>query len=184
MHYLKTVTVMLLCCGIAQVSCAQTEVLLYNAFGNSPKQVTLSPAKATRGECLSRSRLSPRDDAWRCIAGAKIHDPCYVRTFVKRNEVICPQVPWQASAVTILLGRELPQPRETVDAFKQAPWIMELADGQKCILSNAQGKQQYICSNHDVINSRLQRCKGTWKVLVQNPSGAQSQLKPVEKVWY
>lgn len=162
----------------------ETQVLLYNAFSEAPAQLTLAPQESLTGECLTHSKLSPREDAWRCISGNRLFDPCYVRTYVKRNEVICPLAPWKVAGTVLTIGRELPQPFVAINAYSQVPWAVELMSGKTCLQINENGKIQYRCDSYGIVEATVHRCKGLWNFIVQSPNEVFTQTEQIAKAYY
>lgn len=184
MKRIITVFSSLIVCLLCSNSAADTDVVLYRPFSQAPGQATLKSSSAIKGECLTHSRKSPRDDAWRCIAKGKIFDPCFVRTYVKRNQVVCPDAPWSERATTIELSEHLPQPEmHLLDTFKQQPWIIELSNGDKCFFNKKQGQTQFQCQQQGSIIGDIQRCKDTWQVQYQ-ALNQQSEHTTINRVWY
>ncbi len=90
------------------------------------------PDENGEGDCWTNSIAAPyRADAWRCMAGNSIHDPCF--TVAKPDAVICGMNPSNGGAGFVLkLTKPLPEPPR---AGKQPPawgWLIQLADGSDC----------------------------------------------------
>jgi hypothetical protein len=96
-------------------------------------QGTLSPrfhvGSRGRGYCWTDSLATDAADAYRCMAGNAIHDPCFAASAHARS-VACFIDPWHA--VTLLtLSRRLPVHGPVVrDAL---PWAIETTDGRRCV---------------------------------------------------
>jgi hypothetical protein len=82
-----------------------------------------------RGYCWTASLATDAADAYRCMAGNAIHDPCFAAS-VHARTVACFIDPWHA--VTLLtLSRRLPAHGPTThDAL---PWAIETTDGRRCV---------------------------------------------------
>jgi hypothetical protein len=82
-----------------------------------------------RGYCWTSSLATAATDAYRCIQGNAIHDPCFAAGPQART-VACFIDPWHA--VTLLvLTRPLPAHAPAVrDAL---PWAIETSDGRRCV---------------------------------------------------
>lgn len=173
-----------LCATSVEASTLETDVVLYNAFSPAPFHLTLNPQEALKGECLTHSKISPRGDAWRCLSGSRIFDPCYVRVYTQRQEVICPVAPWKTEGTRITLGRELPQPEVSIDMTQQMPWAMQLVNGKTCLQVNETGKPLYQCDTYGLVDATLHRCKGLWRVIMQSPNEIYTQTEPVAKAYY
>ena len=96
-------------------------------------QGTLSPqfhvGSHGRGYCFGSSLATGAADAYRCIQGNAIHDPCFAAG-AHAATVACFLDPWQD--VTLLrLQRRLPRHAQAErDAL---PWAIETADGRRCV---------------------------------------------------
>ncbi|HEX5414045.1 MAG TPA: hypothetical protein VFZ25_00165 [Chloroflexota bacterium] len=82
------------------------------------------------GSCFASSLAATRSDAWRCMAGNVIYDPCFSIPN-NSNQLVCVRDPRDPSTfVTMTLTKALPAP-EPVPAEKH-PWFVQLADGSVC----------------------------------------------------
>ncbi len=78
------------------------------------------------GTCWTSSIASTRSDAYRCMVGNEIHDPCFKLSSV---EVACPQDLVKNSGELIKLTKPLP-PAASPQAAQ--PWAMVLAGNKTC----------------------------------------------------
>ena len=83
------------------------------------------------GKCWTSSIAAPRPDAWRCMVGNEIFDPCFGTT--DRNLVICNPNPTKGYPGFRLRLTE-PMPRTEVPAQQayDGGWLVALADGTLC----------------------------------------------------
>jgi|GEM_PF-714853 len=169
-----------------------TDVRLYRPFEVVKGQVTPVPKKTLKGKCWTHSLTNHRSDAWRCMVGNQIFDPCFVKTYVSRNKVICPQTPWSSEAVWLKLESNLlPEKNETLDMSTDYPWAVELLNGVRCTratgaMPSFHGQSiQYTCNNDTFLVGKLQRCSPIWKALTFS-SLSDKTLKKVDVavVWY
>lgn len=100
----------------------------------STRVVQFVPPPATgqqvSGDCFASSAAATRADAWRCMAGNVIYDPCFSQAD-SASSVVCVRNPLDsASFVTMSLTQPLPAaspvPAET------HPWFLQLADQTVC----------------------------------------------------
>lgn len=113
----------------AQVSLAPTKINVY-VPSRPPASV---PTR--KGSCWTGSIAAPfRKDAWRCMAGNAISDPCF--EMPGSRALICganPAKPDSSSAFILQLTKPLPAPEP---AHGPAPsdwaWRVELSDGTIC----------------------------------------------------
>ena len=104
---------------VAAPSTGATEVVRFTpAVPNAPVR---------QGYCWTPSIAAHRVDAWRCMIGNFIEDPCFTTREVS-DAVICGANPATKEAGFVLrLTKPLPPPDNNP---KPAPWIVELAIGQ------------------------------------------------------
>ena len=86
------------------------------------------------GSCWTNSLSVPRDDAWRCMVGNQIHDPCFLAADGKT--IVCDANPVTDEPGFVLkLTQPLPTP-DVPEAAKSAMqyngWLIELTDGSDC----------------------------------------------------
>lgn len=87
-----------------------------------------------RGHCWTDSVAVDRPDAWRCMAGNAIHDPCFTNPELK-DAVICDADPARDKRGVILkLTKPLPAPTSNRRP-DPLPWLLKLADGSICEVS-------------------------------------------------
>ena len=76
------------------------------------------------GHCWTASIASQRSDAYRCMVGNSIHDPCFT---LSPREVACPTDVAANRGIAIALTQPLPQPNQTSNV-----WQMQLVSGVQC----------------------------------------------------
>lgn len=156
----------------------------------------LPAGEPVEGSCWTSSLAVWRADAWRCMVGNEIHDPC----FSEGDGVVCGARPLAPDAgFALKLTEPLPAAELPQDAAAHA-WLVELADGTACEFATgatggAEGERfNYLCPSPDasqyvVILGELQ--PGTvWMahraVLAggpPEPTVLESGLVPVRRVW-
>lgn len=175
-----------------------TDVRFYRPFEQQVEgQITPQPAEKLRGTCFQHSTLDHRTDAWQCQAGNRILDPCFIKTYVKTKQAICPLSPWEKKAVIIDFTEQADPPinnsnkQDSLDMSTDDPWAIDLADGIHCLrITDAEfivhGQRiKYACDNHGFLLGRIQRCELIWKMLFL-PSRDSDTLNMIEimKAWY
>ena len=99
---------------------AATEIIFY-----MPSEI---PTETQSGSCFTNAIGLGREDAYRCMVGNAIHDPCFVVD--DKPTVICGANPATGETGFVLqLTEPLPAPETGQLAM---PWLVELADGQVC----------------------------------------------------
>ncbi len=89
-----------------------------------------SASQQVSGNCFVSSLAATRADAFRCMAGNEIMDPCFT-VLENSSAVICVRNPLDPSTfVQMNLTKPLP-PAEPVPAEKH-PWFLQLADDTAC----------------------------------------------------
>ena len=84
---------------------------------------------AVKGNCgMGGSLAVQRADAWRCIVGNEIYDPCFSARAHARS-VICGATPDRPVGITV----SLPAPLPAHDPVRGSQaWILQLGDGTTC----------------------------------------------------
>jgi hypothetical protein len=118
----------------ALASTTRTRAVVYQAFTSSGKPA-YRVGRAFRGSCFRGAQSINRDDAWRCISGNALFDPCFSSTQAK-GIVLCPSTPFGSSVVEMRLTKRLPT--GMADKHKPAssglPWAIETSTGFKCVM--------------------------------------------------
>ncbi|MBV8149241.1 MAG: hypothetical protein JO092_09140 [Candidatus Eremiobacteraeota bacterium] len=98
---------------------ATTRLVKYNAG-------SMTVARNASGWCWTSSIASTRTDAYRCMAGNEIYDPCFTRG---TSSVVCPENLVNNSGLALKLTKPLPPPASPLAA---QPWAMVLAGRKTC----------------------------------------------------
>lgn len=96
---------------------AHTAVVVFNAR-------SMHASAHQSGHCWTASIASQRSDAYRCMVGNSIHDPCFT---LSSHEVACPTDLQANRGIVISLTKPLPEPNQTRTA-----WQMQLVSGAQC----------------------------------------------------
>ncbi len=86
----------------------------------------MTVSSTAKGSCWTTSIASRRSDAYRCMAGNTIYDPCF--TLGSRN-VVCPDGLRPKTGVRLSLTEALPAPQR---GNARNVWMMVLANGVTC----------------------------------------------------
>jgi hypothetical protein len=141
------------------------------------------------GSCWTGSLATPRADAWRCMTGNLIHDPCFSASRDAR-QVVCAEAPWEPKVTVMSLTEPLPLDegnKGPAEPWWPRAWAFVLASGDRCVfLTGAtdivQGHRiDYGCERGGhalAFDSR----RGT--VLVQNPESKSLTTERVSESWY
>jgi hypothetical protein len=95
--------------------------------------IQLDSKGAREGSCWTNSIAIPyRDDAWRCVVGNEILDPCFKINGYENLDLICQNNPKKPDErVDLKLTEPLPDFPKKENSQKGA-WFLELEDGSTC----------------------------------------------------
>jgi hypothetical protein len=96
-----------------------TQVIVYHP-------THMAVASTALGSCWEGSIAVNRSDAFRCMTGNNISDPCFVRD---TKSVACPDIPTADRGLVIKLTTPLPENRVSGAA---TPWAMSLESNVRC----------------------------------------------------
>ena len=185
----KVITVILSLLFAAVCHSQDTDLRLYRPFNSNPDQVSVQINKTVSGWCWEQSHADNRKDAWRCMVGNKIYDPCFVKSHGEKKQAVCPNSPWQSEAILITVENSLnPATHKSLDMSKDYPWAIELLDGTQCqtLVDSQQTHDnlpvRYHCNNQSFLIGHLQRCKGLWQVLQKQ--GDSVSTVSIKRAWY
>lgn len=183
----RVLLVLLILCPLLATA-GDTVLKLYRPFGEVIEQVPPTVKRSLSGQCFTQSALILRDDAWRCQAQGRVYDPCFVKPVGTRKEAVCPQSPWMAESVQIVVDTPLNNDQNTaLDMSRAYPWAIELSNGDHCQAVDPNEVYEgmpvrYRCSDHNLLVGHLQRCKSVWSMLEKTPSGIETVS--LSKVWF
>jgi hypothetical protein len=129
----------------------RTTVTVYHAF--TPTGVIVPRVRVRSGQCFGSSGATPRKDAWRCMSGNDLYDPCFSSPHAV-GVVVCP-VPWQSVSIELRLTKPLPTkfPGSASPNPSLQPWAVETVSGADCFLNSGMGttldnkRDNYYCGN-------------------------------------
>jgi hypothetical protein len=107
------------------------------------------------GSCWNGSLKALRDDAWRCVSGDYIYDPCFSYTG-KDSVVACANDPWTSSVTRLRLTEPMPYDFANTNDDKSS-WALILESGDRCVLSSgatitvAGQRADYTCDQGSVV---------------------------------
>jgi hypothetical protein len=140
---------------VLAAAATSTRVVSFAAFtvGGVP---TVKITRTLKGSCYSESLAADRDDAYRCISGNFLYDPCFsapVAVHAKKGIVVCPVAPWTNSGVEVKLTKRFPKNTLPKPSTRGLPWAIETVSGCKAPLDTgatmviARNRANYYCSN-------------------------------------
>lgn len=140
-----------------------TKIVSYSAAGMKGNTV--------KGSCWTSSIASTRSDAFRCMIGNSIMDPCFK---LSAKAVACPQNVAANTGVIINLTKPLPQANPKSAA---KPWRFQVAGGSGIICNSGTGtvigNYPYYCSGNLVCSVPAANAKWPTTFMAQcgTPSG-------------
>jgi hypothetical protein len=184
----RQVVVFLLVGFVTSIFAQETELLYYRPYIVSYQQPSLSVASEQQGTCLQQSQLIRREDAWRCMAGGQVYDPCFKKPFSKQQDVLCVENPWSLQAIKVKLPAAINNKlHQRLDLSTAFPWALQLIDGEKCyaIMSDERYDglyAHYICNDKSMLYGELHRCSSLWTVLKKEHEGL--SMVNIAKAWF
>jgi hypothetical protein len=177
------------------------------ALKKATRIIRYSPATpgigTKQGHCWTGSIAIPRPDAWRCMVGNEIFDPCF--SSEDGMEVVCDVDPSKGNpGFNLQLTEPLPtseNPPQETGTTAQTGWLIELDDGTYCRPATGatgivDGKAAtYYCASESadtdvVLLGDLDSTGPVWTaekaVLVPGPKGprlAKSKRVGIKTVW-
>jgi hypothetical protein len=134
-----------------------TKIVVFHPAGSSGRTV--------QGACdMGESLATARADAWRCMVGNDIYDPCFSAA-PHATSVICDASPTKPRGMRVHLPRPLPT---HAPARGMRAWILELGDGTICgFVTGATGgvgdqRLNYGCANGNYVLGDPQSAGKIW----------------------
>jgi hypothetical protein len=148
----------------------RTQTHIYEAFTASGK-AAIGVSETVHGYCYIGSLAAARDDAWRCISGDYLYDPCF-SSHKAKGIVLCLGAPWQRSGVEIKLTKPLPKPYAGNPSTSGLPWGIETAAGLKCVMATGgttaiRGvRANYGCTSNEWLWGSPSRKSQPWTIYI------------------
>jgi hypothetical protein len=133
-----------------------------------------------------------RLDAWRCITGNIILDPCFDSAARDPNIVVCADSPWAHSAVLLRLTEPLPVAAGNAGwEHPELPWALELANRDRCVVASgatfmvAGLRANYACATGAWVIGEVDRRRPPWSVFyLRSRDSSVLQAVGVRVAWY
>ena len=145
-----------------------TQTHIYQAFSGSGRP-TVRITSILRGSCWSSSLAAGRDDAWRCMSGNYIFDPCFSSPKAQ-GVVLCVVSPWSRSGVEIVLTKRLPNPYAGRPSTTGLPWAIQTSAGLRCgfvtggTAALRGGRANYGCNSNEWLWGAPFRSSEPWMI--------------------
>jgi hypothetical protein len=126
--------------NLLALTLAATNVVLVSPWSNGNLRHDFTVSEKVTGYCWVRSLATDRPDAWRCMAGNDIYDPCFSQSASSKTAA-CMKGPFSKDVVLMRLTKPLAHTRDVVDSTSELralrlrgePWGLRLLDGQTCV---------------------------------------------------
>jgi hypothetical protein len=170
---------------------ASTQIRLVLPF-TAPGTLGLTVSAHVTGTCFAGSAAdSGRPDAWRCMSGNRIYDPCFAGYLAAKTVVACLSSPTAAAAVVLTPAGGVPlQEANKKDLLTSLPWSLDLVNGARCaVLTGATAafagmRVNYGCTNRGSVIGEVDRSPLRWRVFYQAPNATTASLVDVVTAWY
>lgn len=169
-----------------------TRVTIFRAYQDGKVAPGLTVANTLKGECFAGSIADIRSDAWRCIVGNSVADPCFSDPAVA-SWVLCPLngSPFGTKLLRISLSKALPKNLGNHGSAGQGnPWTVKLVGGKICtFLTGAtfpfHGKRvNYGCDRTTFLAGSPNRSGPTWTItLGTSQKGPAKTALIAQAVW-
>ena len=156
--------------GHAATRAKSTTLHLYTPYGANGRIARgVRVAKTVKGSCWTSSNVDLRSDAYRCIAGNHIYDPCFANEYGSGKYVLCPESAPASKVIRMHLTKKLPSNKGSSDPTRSSPWAMCLSSGRWCEIADGATSQiagmsiDYYCSV-GVLLGKLHRDSSAWTI--------------------
>jgi hypothetical protein len=143
------------------------------------------------GVCTAASAADPRSDAWRCLDGTQVEDPCFSGGAAF---VLCPfGTPDSHDALELRLTRPLPAARGggPVPATRGNPWAIVTTGGDYCYRAPAPGPTEagrrvtYVCAGAAFLAGSPDRAHRVWTIaLVPSDAAKRYVTTAIAAAWW
>ena len=175
----------------AQQSLTPTQVQLVFPFSASGNLAVRISARV-HGRCFAASVAdSGRPDAWRCMSGNRIYDPCFEGLEQNTAVVACLESPRTPAAVVLTPTGGVPRQAANKGVpLASPPWSLLLGNGASCGLFSgatfglAGMRVNYGCANGGYLIGDVDRSQPQWRVFYLGPRATVAMLVGVVTAYY
>jgi hypothetical protein len=166
---------------------AATQVIAYEPWAVNGLAPGIQVASTVKGSCWISSGVSDRPDAYRCLTGNNLLDPCFASQYVSSPGQVACADPSPESVTVINLTKPLPP--AALPGQQPNPWLLDLANGQQCYgfigSANEVGGMpvRFACSPRANLFGNPQDSNGTWTIFYQARPGSSLRLVPIAKAY-
>lgn len=141
------------------------------------------------GNCWTNSLAAARADAWRCMVGNIIYDPCFEMLGARQSrDVVCDSNPATGrKGIQVNVTQPFPKADQQRSMETQA-WLLLLSNGAYCsFLTGATGEVNHMrinygCSDASTVIGMPTKGK-VWMVQSQPQGGGSLMSLPVKMAW-
>lgn len=176
---------------------SQTAIHIYAPYSAEGKLV-VPVSKTSAGSCFTGSIISQRPDAWRCMEGNELQDPCFAAA-LNSHSVACPEDgPWTGKVIVITLPGRLPSSGANIlrdnnpnkSPLTDPAWAIELVGGAHCIFlagtsSIVAGlRENYNCTSGLSLYGNESRSSEPWTIFGRHGSTGQLTTETIAAIWF
>lgn len=180
--------------GAATATAAvKTDARIYTPFTSSGG-VPAHVIKTVRGSCFSGSSAVAHKNAWRCMSGNLLYDPCFSSANAAGLVLCSATGPWSSSLIEIKLTKALPTKfgNKGKPTTSGLPWALVTTSGWKCRLDTGatnvvNGKRlNYSCTGtNNSLWGSPQRKSQPWMIYsAPLQAKALKNLVPIKTAWF
>jgi hypothetical protein len=170
---LSSLVILLLLAAAVPADAAATRIVVYTVGDPTTGKLRagLSVTATVSGYCWTGSLAAERSDAWRCMTGNSIYDPCYASK-VASGAVYCPDYTNQRRLLAIRLTKPLPLGEANPHPVSTAtyPTTIVLTNGATCaFLTGASNvvagkRNNYGCTDGRQLLGEPNRSAQPWRI--------------------
>jgi len=169
-----------------------TVVSVYSPFNGKQLAKNLIVDATVRGSCWTGSiAMSGRSDAWRCMVGNDISDPCYAGYLSDDHVAVCGG-PFSSHVEVIKLSAPLSSSDANQSTSTRGdPSALQLGDGARCeMITGATNAVNGMRLNYGCVGDKESvygdpdRSTSLWKVHVMSTGGSKMRLVTVRIAWF
>jgi hypothetical protein len=139
------------------VAAQKTNVVMYHAWTPAGKLANVRITETVSGNCWTQSLVTSRGDAYRCMVGNSILDPCFAPKISRPRAVACATDPFSNRIVLLRMQKALPSPNPTTQWLQphNQPWGLRLTNGDTCVFATGATdvikgeRMNYACARSD-----------------------------------
>ncbi|QMU76623.1 hypothetical protein GXW83_13600 [Streptacidiphilus sp. PB12-B1b] len=159
----------------AATSATPTRVVVVEPWKGAEPASDITVTGSASGHCFAPSIASTRHDAYRCLTGNLIYDPCFSpQTTPPGDQVLCVDGPSATRFLRVKLTA--PLPAGSTGTPQVAPFALVLADGQFCLRNSGAERAtsslplSYACQRGFLFGFPDTSAAG-WTIRYQNTGG-------------